>query len=568
MNPSSVERLRFFGVVALCGLLFFPSLGGIPFFNKGEPREALVVQEIVHHGSWLFPLKGGEQIPSKPPLFHWFAAVASLASGGVTEASVRFPSALFAALGALVLYGLGRRMFGAETAFWAAAILATSVGYQSEAISARVDMTLGFFMTLTLAVFFLFYRGDLRGVVWRIVLYLLLGITVLAKGPVGLVLPGMIICGFLVLKRDREFFRRLVLHPGALLTLAIPLLWYGLALIRGGEDFFLRQIFHENLARFFVHGEGGTGHQKPVYYYVPYLILDGLPWSLFLPVVIYDGWRRRMFLEERALFLSLWVGIIFVFFSLSAGKRSAYLLPLYPPLSLLTALWLVRAVEDRGRSLAWAALGCVFLIGALALLPLAWATIEPAHLRWAFAAIEAALKPKDQAHVAMVQQALGRAGWGLFFLLLLSGSLWGLVGAQLLAARLRGAAATLVGLSVITALLAQHALLPWVAQAKTYKPFVMEVNRIVAKEGSLCLYGRRWDPTSVIFYRGGGAPPVDDGPESLRRHLGSSDSYCVMGEDDWNGLGPAERLSYSVILTSQGLGPDGDARLVLIRSGV
>lgn len=550
---------------ALCGLLFFPSLPRIPFFNKGEPREALVVQEIFHHGDWWFPLKRGEEIPSKPPLFHWFAALASLAWGQVTEATVRFPSALFAMFGVLVIYVLGRTLFDPETAFWAGVILATSVGYQSEAISARVDMTLSFFVTASLVVFYLLYREVLRGEVWRYAWYSLLGVGVLAKGPIGVLLPGMIIFVFLALRRRWDSLSELFFHKGLILTLAVPLLWYGFALFRGGEDFFARQIVHENLARFFVHGEGGTGHQKPFYYYVPYLMLDGLPWSLLLPFLICDGWRRRIFADERSLFLGLWAGIIFLFFSLSAGKRSVYLLPLYPPLSLLLGLWLVQGADTRVRALGLKTVGLISLVMGLVLLPVVWAVVEPARLQWAFAELGALLKPKDEVQLAVVQQALRQTSGLVFFSLLLLAGLWCLAGGLWLAAKARGAAGTLAAVSVITGLLAQQAVLPWVADAKTYKPFMIEVNREVGKDGSLCLYGRRWDPTSVIFYRGGTASVVDGDPNELRQHLRSADAYCIMGKGDWDNLGAADRASYPVILTSQGGGPDGNDPIVLVR---
>ena len=62
-------------LIVLCGILYFPYLGSTPLFDKGEPREGLAVQDIVQRGEWLFPLKGAEAIPSKPPMFHWSAAL-------------------------------------------------------------------------------------------------------------------------------------------------------------------------------------------------------------------------------------------------------------------------------------------------------------------------------------------------------------------------------------------------------------------------------------------------------------------------------------------------------------
>ena len=136
-------------LMVLCGILFFSNLGTFPFFNKGEPREALVVQHIVHQGNWLFPLKMESDIPSKPPLFHWLGAITSLIWGEVTEATVRFPSALLATLGVLAVYFLGRNLLGPEIGLLGAVILATSLDYQRLAIAARVDMTLTLFVTLS-----------------------------------------------------------------------------------------------------------------------------------------------------------------------------------------------------------------------------------------------------------------------------------------------------------------------------------------------------------------------------------------------------------------------------------
>ena len=101
-------------LLALCGVLYLPYLGATPLFDKGEPREALAVQDIVQRGDWLFPLKRATAIPSKPPLFHWSAALTYQVSGTLNEATIRFPSAFYAILGVLLIYALGRKLFGAE----------------------------------------------------------------------------------------------------------------------------------------------------------------------------------------------------------------------------------------------------------------------------------------------------------------------------------------------------------------------------------------------------------------------------------------------------------------------
>ena len=148
--PASDRSYSFFHIVlllALCGVLYFPYLGSTPMFDKGEPREALAVQDIVQRGEWLFPLKRATAIPSKPPMFHWSAALTYQVTGVLDEATIRFPSALYATLGVIFLYLLGAKLFGAQVGLLGGAILATTMIYQTQAVNARVDMTLCFFVT-------------------------------------------------------------------------------------------------------------------------------------------------------------------------------------------------------------------------------------------------------------------------------------------------------------------------------------------------------------------------------------------------------------------------------------
>ena len=104
VHPNTVIHLCILAMV--CTLVFLLFLGKTPFHDKGEPRAALVVRDIVLEGRWLLPLRAGEQIPSKPPLFHWFAATASIVRGELSEASIRFPSALFGARVRMAMPGL------------------------------------------------------------------------------------------------------------------------------------------------------------------------------------------------------------------------------------------------------------------------------------------------------------------------------------------------------------------------------------------------------------------------------------------------------------------------------
>ena len=140
-------------------LLFIVNLGGAPIYTKGEAREAVTVFDIVHGGGVILPLRAGVEIPSKPLMMHWLAALISLAAGGVSAWTVRLPSALLAIAGALATYLYVRRLFEARGALLASLILLTSVQYLQAGTGSRVDMTLTFFLTIALFEFLLVAEG-------------------------------------------------------------------------------------------------------------------------------------------------------------------------------------------------------------------------------------------------------------------------------------------------------------------------------------------------------------------------------------------------------------------------
>jgi len=549
-------------LIALCGVLYFPYLGRVPFFDRGEPREALAVQDIVERGEWLFPLKRATTIPSKPPLFHWSAALTSQIAGKMDEATIRFPSALYATLGVLVIYALGRPLFGAQVALLGGAILATTLVYQNHALSARVDMTLCFFVTVSLALYYAIYRGFLIGRSWHYVFYILIGIGTLAKGPLGIVLPGLVIVLFLALKRRWDLVFNLCFHPAATLTLLLAGGWYAIAIARGGEDFFERQILGENLARFV----GGSGHSHPVYYYIFYLFTLGFPWSLFLPFLLWDSFKQGFTSDEDRLFLKLWFLAMFIFFSLSLGKRPVYLLPLYPALSLLLAVWFHNQGASPGarrlliRFIAAIAglLGLVLFITALGAM---W-NHDPG---WFFGPIERLLKPKDRATLLVVEHALATFGWPFTIVSILSGILWLSLAYCLWEGRLRSAAHRLVFVSILLAFVAQGVVVPVIAEARSYRAFMEEVNQRLKPGDRLYLYGR-FLSDAVFFYGGGLIENLEQPPELIAARIGPGNMFLIMGERMWHRIRSHNDKLPEPLLKSKGTGPLGNAHLVLVQA--
>src|SRR5262245_55143531 len=252
-------------LIAIAWLLFFSKLASVPFYERGEPREALVVSEMYLSGNFVLPFVNGEYIPFKPPLFHWFALIAAKLIGRIDEFSLRLPSALFGTFGVLLTYFAGCRLWSERAGFVAAVILLSNMQWWNGATIAQVDMTLTFFLTASLISFFLIYRNPINSQWKAYGLAVLLACATLAKGPLGVIVPLCVIAVFLALRNDFVFLKKLYPCRSAALYLLLAGSWYAMALWQGGEPFFARQIIDETLGT----ATGEFGHAQSLYYYVP-----------------------------------------------------------------------------------------------------------------------------------------------------------------------------------------------------------------------------------------------------------------------------------------------------------
>lgn len=564
MRPRSGLTLHLIFLVALCAAIYFPYLGNTPFFDKGEPREALAVQDIVQRGEWLFPLKRATAIPSKPPLFHWSAALVSELTGALNETTIRFPSALYATLGVLLIYVLGRTLYGAAVALLAGAILATTMAYSDQALSARVDMTLCFFLTLSLVLFYSLYRGFLAHRLWYFAFYFIVGIGTLAKGPLGILLPGLVIAGFLTIKRRWDLIMKFAFHPGVVLTLLLAGGWYGLAVTRGGEGFVDRQLLQENLKRFF----GGSGHSHPIHYYLPYLFSLGLPWSFFFPFLLWDLLRKSRTASDDHLFLESWFVIMFVFFSLSAGKRPVYLLPIYPPLSLLLADWIYQQNRSIGwRLLLYRTVALIAATTALILLIISFGALWNHEAGWFFAPIASLLKPKDRANLLVVQNALDNFGAVFTVIVLVMALLWLALSRAFWFGQIRPAALFVLGIAIVFGVVSRAMVIPVIAADKSYREFVVALDREIGPKAQIYLFGE-FNSDPVVFYHQKPMDVLEQPLAEMAKKVGAGTEYVIMPRETWEEVEKIRPHLAPPILSSTGKGAEGDAPLVLVRAQI
>jgi 4-amino-4-deoxy-L-arabinose transferase-like glycosyltransferase len=341
-RQKGVEVLFLLG---FCLLIYVLNLGQWDLWNPDEPRYAEVAREMVKGGDWILLHLNGKDYGNKPPLFFWLIAFSSFLWQGFTSFAVRFPSAFFGTLTVVLTFFIGRSLFTSRAGFLSGLILATSVEFAYLATRANTDTTLTFFTTASLFCFFRWYQqkkevGSDKKTGRGLLLYgfyVGMAFATLTKGPVGFILPLLICLIYLVAQRDWQGLKGMKLLSGMLVMTALVLAWYAPAVWKGGKDFINQTLVAHTVDRYV----GGWSKVRPFYYYFYNFPADFLPWTLFLPGALVYGFSREAYGKRmELLFLLVWFVVIFLFFSLSKGKRELYLLPLYPAASLaIGGLW-------------------------------------------------------------------------------------------------------------------------------------------------------------------------------------------------------------------------------------
>jgi 4-amino-4-deoxy-L-arabinose transferase-like glycosyltransferase len=301
-----------------------------PIWKHGEAREGLVIQDIVRDQEWILPNPNGG-VPSKPPLFHWIAALwASLF--GLSDFTVRLPSVIAAEIMAITTFLLGNALGGRKQGWFAVGALLGMYQFWIAGTEARVDMVFAACVTVSIAGFFFWWRDGRAGA--RAACYLAAAAAVLAKGPAGIAFPALVIFGFLVVEKRLDCVWKFWSWPLVAVALFIDLGWYALAYRIGGSKFLAVQILRENLDQ--VLGTHGFSSHQAKLAVLGWIATRFFPWNLAL---VWDLIRRlrgnRQ--DSSGRFLHAWWIAIAAIVFLSTIKRAVYLLPAYPAIALLAA---------------------------------------------------------------------------------------------------------------------------------------------------------------------------------------------------------------------------------------
>ena len=359
--------------------LFAFHTGDASLWDVDEPNNAQALKEMMVHHNLVVPTFNEALRPDKPILNYWlmWTGVRLL---GTNSWGLRIGSVAMGALLVLYLALALRRLYGDQTALLAGLLTATALHSQIIFRAAVPDPLLILFVAIALISYlrgYLYPEEERRGV---LITYGAMGLATLAKGPIGFLLPGLIIVIFLLLRRDLpSLWRKGHLTWGIPLFLVITLPWYlavGIETHWAWDWLFIEQ---QNVDRYTT---AMQGHRGPVYYYLVTIALALLPWTIFLPQTFTELWRRRGALLQKTpadAFMLVWAITWVAFFSLGATKLPNYVWEAYPALFGLIAARLYAALNQTqplSRRGVFVSLGALLLVGVTLMVLGAWLVPE------------------------------------------------------------------------------------------------------------------------------------------------------------------------------------------------
>lgn len=357
-------------------LLLLIGIGFRSPWPADEPRFVEVAREMVATGQWLFPTRGGEYYPDKPPVFMWAIALCYQLSGSLTLAFL-LPNALCGLVTLWLVYDLGARLWNVRIARNAVLLLLIVPQFLMQAKSAQIDAMVMCWITIGC---YGLLRHFMLGPQWQwyFIGWAFMGLGIITKGVGFLPLLLLIPIGLYAIKDRARFTGRLtwLCLAGPVAMLAVIACWLVPMLLTVQDQGSPELLAYQNNILFKQTGEryvNAWHHIKPWYFF----IVNVIPWMWFpislLLIAYWRQWRDNIKTDPTIAILLIWVGLVILFFSLSPGKRNVYILPALPMLALassaiLTGLPAKWWVEKLLSGLLWSIGALVLVVGGLALI--------------------------------------------------------------------------------------------------------------------------------------------------------------------------------------------------------
>jgi 4-amino-4-deoxy-L-arabinose transferase-like glycosyltransferase len=391
---SKLAKRGCFLLLLLIIAFYFYGLGYLPLVGPDEPRYAQVAREMFLRGDLITPTLAGYNWFEKPALLYWMMQFA-FGLFGVSEWSARLGPAICGVLTIVAIYCAGKRVetlaadpdlrhLGCVSAL----ITASTPGIIIFSRAASFDIVVTMTLTVALACFLLaeLELDSKRRRAMLISFYVMMGMSLLAKGLIGLVIPFGVIFLYFILRRSLpkgSVVSSLLL--GVPLTILVASIWYGPVIARHGWNFIDQFFVQHHFARYL---SNKYSHPQPFFFYFLIIFPLALPWLVLTIKQLRNArnwnWTTRTPLDQFRLFCLAWLAMPLLFFSLSGSKLPGYILPVLPPMAFLAGEQLTRFLRGNqsftpmrmmGGSLLLFVVGSVAYVAISGILSLAFAVL-------------------------------------------------------------------------------------------------------------------------------------------------------------------------------------------------
>jgi 4-amino-4-deoxy-L-arabinose transferase-like glycosyltransferase len=338
LHPSTLAKRVYILLFIIVIAFYLYGLGQLPLLGPDEPRYAQVAREMFLNRDLITPTLGGHTWFEKPALLYWLIA-ASFEVFGVSEWSARLGPAICGVLTILALWCVGREV-DRSLGFWSLVVTASCLGLIVFSRAASFDVVVTMTTTWSLA-FFLLHElpTTKRKRLLLVGFYAFVGLSLLAKGLVGIVIPFGVVTFYYLLRRQWPQTSVLIsLIWGIPLALAVAALWYGPVIARHGWGFIDEFFVQHHFARYV---SNKYHHPQPIWFYPVIILMLALPWTVHLIAALAKvrswNWRGDDSLSVLRVFSLAWLLFPIVFFSFSGSKLPGYILPAVPAAALLVS---------------------------------------------------------------------------------------------------------------------------------------------------------------------------------------------------------------------------------------
>lgn len=318
-------------------LILFWHLGNWGVTETSEARYAEISREILTSGNWFMPKLLGIFHFDKPLMTYWITAI-GMKIFGINPFGARFFLSIAYLIQLLLVYKIARQLFNnTSIASYTAILYAGTLLVLMATLNLTTDAFLNTFELLAVYVLIHYYRSRKPGSLY--LFFLVLGLAIQTKGPVGILLPTLMI--YPVRKMLQVEGRKNNWHVflGIILMLAIGGSWFFYLMIKSHKfyHFFIGQQLFDRMFK-----ASELKRSKPFWYYLVLFPAVLLPYFILIPEAISKALKQRH--RDIILILLFGVAIPFIFFSISSSKLILYVLPLVP-YAVLTEAWFIEKSE-------------------------------------------------------------------------------------------------------------------------------------------------------------------------------------------------------------------------------